>query len=145
MKSFSIKTFGSRGCKLRCVAACVAVAAMLAACGGLSEQEKRMVGKYYIPTVSDTYPLLELKNDRTAVMRALRPGELSFFVEGVWEVENDSLIIANDTTSVTIELGDPSLVGTVAERVSYPILGFDDNTLRIEKQGVVYDYHRRME
>ena len=115
----------------------------LTACGGMSKREKSMIGKYYIPAVSDTHPLLELSADRQSVMRAIRPGELSFYVEGEWKVENDSLIIVNDASSITIEEGDPALVGTVAERVAYPILGYDETTLRIERQGVVYDYHRR--
>lgn len=111
----------------------------------MSEQEERMVGNYYIPTVSDTHPLLELGADGNAVIRAIRPGELSFFVNGKWHLENDSLIIDNDISSLTIEEGDPSLVGTVAPRVAYPVLGFDDIVLRIERQGVVYDYHRRQD
>lgn len=104
-----------------------------------------MVGKYYIPAVSDTHPLLELEADRRAVIRAIRPGELSFYVSGEWRLENDSLIIDNDISSITIEEGDPGLIGTVAPRVAYPILGFDDTVLHIERQGVVYDYHRRLE
>lgn len=143
MKPFFIKEFSAAGRKFISAVGSVAMGAMLVSCGGLSKQEKRMVGKYYIPTVSDTHPLMELKDDGTSVMRAVRPGELSFFVEGEWHVDNDSLIITNDASSITIEEGDPGLVGTVAARVSYPILGFDDTTLRIEKQGVVYDYHRR--
>ena len=114
--------------------------ALSASCGGLSEKEEGMVGKYYIPAVSDTHPLLELEADRSAVIRAIRPGELSFYVSGEWRLENDSLI-----SSITIEEGDPGLIGTVAPRVAYPILGFDDTVLHIERQGVVYDYHRRLE
>ena len=53
--------------------------------------------------------------------------------------------IDNDISSITIEEGDPGLIGTVAPRVAYPILGFDDTVLHIERQGVVYDYHRRLE
>lgn len=119
--------------------------ALLQSCGGMSEQEKRMVGNYYIPAVSDTHPLLELGADRSAVVRAIRPGELSFYVTGQWRMENDSLIIDNDISSITIEEGDPALVGTVAPRIAYPILGSDDAVLRLERQGVVYDYHRRVE
>ncbi|MDE6528474.1 MAG: hypothetical protein K2L78_05455 [Muribaculaceae bacterium] len=126
------------------IAAAVA-GALLQSCGGMSEQEKRMVGNYYIPAISDTHPLLELDADGNAVVRAIRPGELSFFVTGQWHLENDSLIIDNDISSITIEEGDPGLVGTVAPRVAYPILGFDDVVLRLERQGVVYDYHRRPE
>ncbi len=126
------------------IAAAVA-GALLQSCGGLSEQEEGMVGKYYIPTVSVTHPLLELEADRSAVIRAIRPGELSFYVSGEWRLENDSLIIDNDISSITIEEGDPGLIGTVAPRVAYPILGFDGTVLHIERQGVVYDYHRRLE
>ena len=119
--------------------------ALLWACSGMSEQETQMVGKYYIPALSDTRPLLELNPERKAVIRAIRPGELSFYVEGSWKVENDSLIIVNDASSITIEEGDPTLVGTVAPRVAYPIISFNENTLRIERGGIAYDYHRRME
>ncbi len=115
------------------------------ACGGLSEQEKKMVGKYYIPAVSDTRPLIELNTDGTSVMRAIRPGDISYSVTGVWKVEKDSLIIESDSTSITIEEGDPGLVGHVSPRVAYPIKNYDETTLSIQRQGITYDYHRRME
>ena len=56
---------------------------LLAACGGLSEQEEKMVGKYYIPALSDTNPLIELNADRTSVLRAIRPGDITCSVTGV--------------------------------------------------------------
>ncbi len=115
----------------------------LMACGGMSKREKQMVGHYYIPAVSDTSPLLELGEENNSVMRAIRPGELSFSVSGKWHVEGDSLIIVNDASSITIEDGDPGLVGDVAERVAYPIVAFEENILRIARQGVIYDYYRR--
>lgn len=118
---------------------------LLTACGGLSKQEKRMVGNYYIADISDSRPLIELHADGTSVMRAIRPGELSFFVTGQWKVDNDSLIIVNDPSSISIEEGDPAFIGEVTPRVAYPIEHFDDATLRITKQGIVYDYHRRAE
>lgn len=123
----------------------VASAALLSACGGLSDREKKMVGNYYIPAVSDTRPLIELRQDRAAVIRAIRPGELSYFVTGKWELSGDTLVIATDPSSITIEEGDPSLVGTVAPRVAYPIHTFNETTLTIDRQGVTYDYHRRSE
>ena len=92
--------------------------ALSASCGGLSEKEEGMVGKYYIPAVSDTHPLLELEADRSAVIRAIRPGELSFYVSGEWRLENDSLIIDNDISSITIEEGDPGLIGRSEEHTS---------------------------
>lgn len=118
---------------------------LLAACGGLSEQEEKMVGKYYIPALSDTNPLIELNADRTSVLRAIRPGDITYSVTGVWKVENDSLIIESDSTSITIEDGDPGLVGHVSRRVAYPIKDFNESTLSIQRQGITYDYHRRLD
>lgn len=123
----------------------IAPVLLVSACGGMTDQEKRMVGKYYIPALSDTRPMLELNPERRSVLRAIRPGELSFYVEGTWEVKDDSLVIVNDGASITIEDGDPSLVGTVAPRVAYPIVSYDERILRIERGGIQYDYHRRME
>lgn len=118
-------------------------AAAMTACSGLSEREEAMVGKYYIPQVSDTYPLIELNGDRSATLRAILPGELTYSVDGRWEVSDDSLIIVNQAESITIESGDPALVGRVAPRVAWPIKRFDESTLSIEKQGITYDYRRR--
>lgn len=118
---------------------------LLGSCGGLSDQEKRMVGKYYIPALSDTNPLIELNADGTSVLRAIRPGDITYSVSGVWKVDNDSLIIESDSTSITIEDGDPGLVGHVSRRVAYPIAGFNESTLSIVRQGITYDYHRRSE
>lgn len=118
---------------------------LASACGGMTDQEKSMVGKYYIPALSDSRPMLELGPERHSVIRAIRPGELSYYVEGRWEVKDDSLVIVNDGASITIEDGDPSLVGTVAPRVAYPIVSFDERILRLERGGIQYDYHRRMD
>ncbi len=118
---------------------------LLGSCGGMTDQEKAMIGKYYISAVSDTHPLLELEEGNTAVVRAIRPGELSFSVEGVWHVRNDSLVIDNDVSSIAIEEGDPALVGNVSEHVSWPIRHYDETTLRLERGGIIYDYHRRMD
>lgn len=118
---------------------------LLAACGGLSDREKQMVGKYYIPAVSDTNPLIELNEDRTSVLRAIRPGDITYSVTGTWQCDGDSLVIVNDSTSITIEDGDPGLVGHVTRRVAYPIRSFNESTLTIERQGINYDYHRRAE
>ena len=119
--------------------------ALLVSSGGRTDQEKSMIGKYYISAVSDTHPLLELNDGNMAVVRAIRPGELSFSVEGVWHVRNDSLVIDNVVSSIAIEDGDPALVGNVAEHLAWPIMHYDDTMLRIERGGVIYDYHRRME
>lgn len=123
----------------------VATACLLTACGGLSDREKQMVGNYYIPAVSDTKPMLELEKDRSAVIRAIRPGELTYNVGGKWKLNRDTLVIETDPSSITIEEGDPAMVGTVAPRLAYPIVAFNENTLSLNRQGVTYDYHRRSE
>lgn len=117
----------------------------LTSCGGMTDVEKKMVGKYYIPAVSDTNPLIELNADGTSVLRAIRPNDITFSVTGTWKMVDDSLIIVNDPTSITIEDGDPSLVGTVSPRISYPVKDFNESTLSIVRDGIVYDYHRRLE
>lgn len=120
-------------------------ALLLASCGGMTDREKAMAGKYYISALSDTHPVIELNDKNRSVLRAIRPGELSFSVEGTWHVEGDSLIIVNDSTSIIIEEGDPALVGSIAPRVAYPILRADETMMRIERSGVIYDYQRRPE
>lgn len=123
----------------------LAALSILCSCGGMTDTEKKMIGKYYIPAVSDTNPLIELNSDGTSVLRAIRPGDITFSVTGVWKVDQDSLIIESDSTSITIEDGDPGLVGHVARRIAYPIKSFNESTLTIERQGITYDYHRRSE
>lgn len=118
---------------------------VLAACGGLSDQEKQLVGKYYNTSLSDTRPVIELNADRTSVRRGIRPGEISYSVGGTWKVDGDSLVILSDSTSITIEEGDPGLVGHVVARKAIPLSGFSENTLSIEQQGITYVYHRRLE
>ena len=38
----------------RLLASVLPLLALLSACGGLSDREEKMVGKYYIPALSDT-------------------------------------------------------------------------------------------
>ncbi len=140
-----MESIARRSARHRLLASVLPLLALLSACGGLSDQEEKMVGKYYIPALSDTRPLMELNADRTSVLRAIRPGDISYSVTGVWKVEGDSLIIESDSTSITIEEGDPGLVGHISRRVAYPITGFNESTLSIQRQGITYDYHRRMD
>lgn len=118
---------------------------ILSACGGLSDQEKKLVGKYYNTALSDTRPVLELNADRTAVRRAIRTGELTYSVAATWEVKHDSIIITCDPTSVTIEEGDPGLVGQITVRKAYPLSGLSENNLEINEKGAVYVLQHRFE
>lgn len=121
------------------------MASALTSCGGMTSQEKEMMGKYYIPALSDAKPLLELNDENRAVMRAIRPGDLTFSVSGTWKVRDDSLIVENDPATIKIEEGDPAMMGTVAPRVAYPIVSFNETTLTLNRGGVTYDYHRRLD
>ena len=85
--------------------AIVCMAAILTSCGGMSKQEKAMVGKYYIPAISDTRPLIELNADNRSVIRAIRPGEISFFVEGEWLRQRLFPGVDHNTLDTSLEHG----------------------------------------
>lgn len=117
---------------------------LLAACGGLSDQEKKLVGKYYNSALSDTRPVLELNADRTALRRGIGAG-ITYSVAGTWKVDNDSIIIECDSTSITIEDGDPGLVGHINPRKAIPLSGFTENNLEVREKGGVYVYQHRFD
>lgn len=114
---------------------------LLSGCG-LSSREKEMVGNYFISEISDIEPLYELHPDGSSVMRAIRPGVLTCWVEGRWHVDGDSLILENDLQTVGAE-GDRSLMGEVAPRSAYHISDYNGVTLTLRKDGIDYVYHRR--
>lgn len=120
-----------------------AALSMLAGCG-LSSREKEMVGNYFIPEISDVEPLYELHSDGRSVMRAIRPGVLTCWVEGKWHVEGDSLILENDLSTLGTE-GDRSLMGEVSPRSAYLISDYNGVNLTLRKDGIDYIYHRRAE
>lgn len=135
--------------KLRILSAiipvCLLSLLLLTSCGGLSDQEKKLVGKYYNPSLSDTRPVLELNADRTAVRRAIRTGEITFSVAATWKVEHDSIIILCDTTSISIEEGDPGRVGHINPRKAIPLSGFTENNLEVNESGAIYVYQHRFD
>lgn len=114
----------------------------LVGCGGLSSREKKLVGKYYNTELSDTRPVLELNADRTAVRRGIGAG-ITYSVSGTWKVDDDSIIIQCDSTSITIEEGDPGLVGHINPRKTIPLSGFSENNLEVREKGGVYVYQHR--
>lgn len=123
----------------------IAVAITAIACGRLSDEARGMIGNYYISEISEDTPLLELKKDGSCVVRAIRPGVLTFSVAGTWNVLNDSLLIELDPTKVTTEEGDSSLVGNIPSRMAKHIVSYNEITLETETDGVTYSYHRRNE
>ena len=115
------------------------------ACNGLSDYEKSMVGKYYNTALSDMKPAIELNSDRTAVVRAIRPGDLVYSVQATWSATEDSLILVTDSTSIQIEEGDPAAVGRVAPRLSWPIVRSNEQTLTLIRDKNTIDYRHRYE
>lgn len=111
-------------------------------CNRLSKQAKAMIGNYYIPEISEDEPLLELRSDGTCTIRAIKPAVLTYAVDGKWNVENDSLIATLDPSSLQAE-GDTTLIGEIPSSYSRRISGYNGMTLSIEKDGVLYVYHRR--
>lgn len=124
--------------------AAAACALMCAAtgCSHLSSRAKKIAGDYYIPEVSEEVPLMELRRDGTCTFRAIRPGVLTYEVQGRWNVERDTLTARLDTASVTFQ-GDSTLIGRVPPTVSRRVVRDTELGLELEDNGVSYVYRRR--
>lgn len=125
----------------------IAAAALLvasASCNRLTKEAKAMVGDYYISEISQDVPLLSLKGNGKCVISAVKTDVLTYHVEGKWNVKNDSLIIDLDPEKVTFE-GDSSLIADIPAHSSFYIVKFDDINLEVQKDGLNYSYHRRVE
>ncbi len=126
-------------------AATLTLLGALCACNGLSDREKELVGKYYNTALSDMKPEIELNDDRSAVVRAIRPGDLVYSVDARWEATADSLLLIPDTTSIAVEEGDPAAVGHVPARLAWPIVKYNDQTLTLIRNRNTIDYRHRYE
>ena len=124
--------------------ALVAAAMMLAACSSLSPEAKEIVGVYFNPELSQTDPVMELHEDATCVVRAIKPGVLTYSVCGTWNVKNDSIVFLLDPTTVKSE-GESTLIGDIPSRYSRRVVEHNDFNLQLEQDGIVYLYHRRAE
>ncbi|MCM1349294.1 MAG: lipocalin family protein [Firmicutes bacterium] len=116
----------------------------MAACNGLSDRAKEMVGVYYQTAVSENEPVMELNDDGTCVIHAIKPGVLSYTVNGTWNVENDSLLIYTDGVVASVS-GDTTQVrvGSIPAEKSYKISDFNELTLTLRRDGNDYTYVRR--
>lgn len=121
-----------------------AVGLLSSSCSGLSNEAKEIVGTYYNTEISQTEPVMVLKKDARCIITAIKPGVLTYSVEGKWNVENDSLILRLDPESMTFE-GDSTLIGTIPVRVARKVTGHNDFSLQLENGGVSYLYQRRNE
>ena len=113
-----------------------------AGCSRLSSEAKEIVGTYYNTELSQTEPVMELRNDATCVIRAIKPGVLSYSVDGKWNVEHDSLIVRLDPGSLKF-VGDSTLIGHIPEKIAQKVVSYNDFTLQLETDGISYLYQRR--
>ncbi len=120
------------------------VTMLFTSCDPLSKEAKEIVGTYYNTELSETDPIMELKRDATCKIRAIKPGVLTYCVNGKWKVEKDSLILELDHTTVTFE-GDSSIIGEIPQRMAQKISGHNDFSLQLESGGITYMYKRRNE
>ncbi len=129
--------------KLTALASSVALLALVSACGGLSDREKKMVGDYYESVLSDNIPIYELREDRSATIRKIDNG-IVVSVDGVWKVKDDSLIIDTDKTTLRVDDDDVDVSVACAPHVARYIISYNDITLSLrDSDGFQHDYHRR--
>ncbi|MDE6416650.1 MAG: hypothetical protein K2K68_06465 [Duncaniella sp.] len=120
----------------------ILAASAAVACSPISDEAEKIVGKYYIPEVSDTTPLMELNPDGSCTVRAIRPDVLTYSVEGRWDVKRDSLLIKLDPATLQWE-GDRELIGDIPDRLGKKVLSFVNNQLSLESDGINYVYQLR--
>lgn len=122
----------------------IILSCLSASCNHLSDEAKEMIGNYYLTTVSENEPLMELNSDGTCVLHAIKPGVLSYTVNGHWDVENDSLLISTDGKAASVS-GDTTLVriGQIPTKKGYAIAGFNGFSLTLTQDGNEYVFARR--
>lgn len=120
----------------------LAALTLMCGCSHLSKEAKEIVGTYYNTELSQTEPVMELHKNASCIIRAIKPGVLTYSVEGKWNVENDSLIIDLDPASLTFE-GDSTLIAHIPTRVAQKVVGHNDFSLQLETGGITYLYQRR--
>lgn len=128
--------------KIKLMFPALLVVAVMQSCSGLSSEAKKIAGNYVIPEVSQQQPVMELNRDATCVVRAIKPGVLTYSVEGTWNVENDSLVLVLDAATLKVEDGDASLVGTIPARYARKVAGYTDLGLELKSDDVIYYYKK---
>lgn len=119
-----------------------AVAVTTAGCSKLSPEAREITGRYYIPEVSADVALMELNDDATCVMRAVKPEVIVYEVPGTWDVRNDSIVMTLYPERLSFE-GDSTLIGNVASSIKKHITDHTDLTLTLEDDGIEYTYQRK--
>ncbi len=123
--------------------AAAALCAVTMGCHRLSEKARQMPGYYYINEISQDLPLLELNDDATCIVRAIKPGILTYAVAGRWDVVGDSLVIEVEPVLTELQ-GDSSLVGDIPARLARRVQEFTGTSLTLRHDGSDYVYLRRI-
>ncbi len=123
--------------------AAAALCAVTMGCHRLSEKARQMPGHYYINEISQDLPLLELNDDATCIVRAIKPGILTYAVAGRWDVVGDSLVIEVEPVLTELQ-GDSSLVGDIPARLARRVQEFTGTSLTLRHDGNDYVYLRRI-
>lgn len=123
--------------------AAAALCAVTMGCHRLSEKARQMLGHYYINEISQDLPLLELNDDATCIVRAIKPGILTYAVAGRWDVVGDSLVIEVEPVLTELQ-GDSSLVGDIPARLARRVQEFTGTSLTLRHDGSDYVYLRRI-
>ena len=117
---------------------------LMASCSGLSDEARGMVGDYYIPELSSDEPIMELNDDGSCVVHAIKKDVLSYSVKGEWNVLNDSLIMELDPATLAWE-GDSALIGDIPVRMAKRVTDFNGLSLTLTVGGVDYVYFRHVD
>ena len=123
--------------------AAAALCAVTMGCHRLSEKARQMPGHYYINEISQDLPLLDLNDDATCIVRAIKPGILTYAVAGRWDVVGDSLVIEVEPVLTELQ-GDSSLVGDIPARLARRVQEFTGTSLTLRHDGSDYVYLRRI-
>ena len=96
----------------------------MASCSHLSKEARQIIGTYYNPELSQTEPVMQLRKDATCTVTAMKPGVLTYSVDGNWDVANDS---DHRTHPGSIHFdGDSTLIGDIPTRVARKIISHND-------------------
>lgn len=119
-------------------------AAMLSACNHLSSEAKEIAGNYYLTSISEDEPVMELNTDGSCRIHAIKPGVMSYTVDGEWNVEDNEIRIKTEGVPSSVK-GDTTIVrvGRIPDEITYKIASFTGHSLTLRRDGNDYMYVRR--
>jgi hypothetical protein len=120
----------------------VATLLLLTSCSKLSSEAKEIIGTYYNAHLSKDIPVFELRKDGTCTLRNIQPDVLVLEVSGTWNVDNDTLIVVNNLSTVKAT-GDTSIIGNISPILKRKVVSHDEMSLVLEREGIEYVFNRK--